>query len=349
MTVSIEAIPVLDLSLWASSDPEKREAFLKSLRYALIHVGFFYVKNHAASPNLLKEILLQTRKFFQLPIEDKQSLRIENSPQFRGYTAMKHEVTDHKLDNREQIDFGSELPVNRNLTSDMPPFLRLTGPNQWPDHNLLPEFKPTVLEFMEETERIALSLIQAIAEVLGLPNNFFDSTFSEEPYYRLKVVRYPSMGDPVDQPENHGLGVGPHKDYGFLTILLQDDVGGLQIQTQQGKWIDAPSIPDTFVVNIGEAFERLTQRCFIATTHRVLNNRSGKDRYSVPFFFNPSLSARVPDIVVPEDILAESSRTYVSDVKQHQLLQDPAYGINALGGLCRSHRAVVERHYPELL
>ncbi|ORX96104.1 Clavaminate synthase-like protein [Basidiobolus meristosporus CBS 931.73] len=349
MTVTNELIPVLDLSLWVSSDLNKKRLFLQSLRHALIHVGFFYVKNHAVSPELMAGILQQTKEFFNLPIEEKQSLKMENSPQFRGYTAMKHEITDNKQDNREQIDFGSELPVRSDLDSNSPLFLRLTGPNQWPNENLLPSFKPTVLEFMNETERVALTLIQAISEILGLPTDFFDPTFREEPYYRLKVVRYPSMGDPVDQPENHGLGVGPHKDYGFLTILLQDEVGGLQIQTQEGQWFDAPSIPDTFVVNIGEAFERLTKRCFIATTHRVLNNRSGKDRFSVPFFFNPSLSAHVPDIEVPEDIMVESSQTYISDVKQHQLLQHPQYGVNALGGLSRSHHAVVERHYPELL
>ncbi|KAK9709435.1 hypothetical protein K7432_009044 [Basidiobolus ranarum] len=342
------AIPVLDLSLWTSDDPAHKATFLKELRHALIHVGFFYVSNHAVSPDLTKNILAQSKEFFDLPLEEKRSLEIENSPQFRGYTAMKNEVTDHKLDNREQIDFGSELPVKTDLNGDSPAFLRLTGPNQWPKKDLLPNFKPTVLQFMKETERISLSLVQAIAETLGLPANFLESTFNTEPYYRLKVVRYPSMGDPVDQPEEHGLGVGPHKDYGFLTILLQDNVGGLQIQTQQGEWIDAPSIPDTFVVNIGEAFERLTQRCYVATTHRVLNNRSGKDRFSVPFFFNPSLDATVPDIIVPEDILAESSKTYISDVKQHQLLQDPAYGVNAFGGLCRSHPSVVARHYPEL-
>ncbi|KAK9759922.1 hypothetical protein K7432_016569 [Basidiobolus ranarum] len=138
MTVTI---PVLDLSLWTSEDPTHKAAFLKELRYALIHVGFFYISNHGVSADLTKDILAQSKEFFDLPLEEKRDLEIENSPQFRGYTAMKNEVTDHKLDNREQIDFGSELPVKTDLTSDSPVFMRLTGPNQWPKKDLLPNFK----------------------------------------------------------------------------------------------------------------------------------------------------------------------------------------------------------------
>ncbi|RUP52000.1 hypothetical protein BC936DRAFT_143734 [Jimgerdemannia flammicorona] len=198
---------------------------------------------------------------------------------------------------------------------------------------------------MEALCGVARRLMRAVALSLELPADFFESTFGTEPHVRMKVIRYPPMGDEVDRPVDHGLGVGPHKDYGFLTVLMQDDVGGLQVQTADGEWIDATPIPNTFVINIGEAFERLTQRCYVATTHRVLNNAAGRDRISVPVFFNPAVDARMPDVRVPDDILALAPARVISDVKEHQLLQDSIYGVNAFKGLSRSHVNVFERWY----
>ncbi|RUS32702.1 hypothetical protein BC938DRAFT_474551 [Jimgerdemannia flammicorona] len=152
----------------------------------------------------------------------------------------------------------------------------------------------------------------------------------------VKVVRYLSMDD---KPAEHVLGVGPHKDYSFLTILMQDDdVGGLQVQTADGKWIvRCNSNPNTFIVNIGEAFERLIQCCYVATTHRILNNTTGRDRISIPIFFNPATDAQIPHVRIPNYILRQ--------VPANVLLQDPIYGISAFKGLARSHMNEFERWY----
>ncbi|RUP49277.1 hypothetical protein BC936DRAFT_142900 [Jimgerdemannia flammicorona] len=143
------------------------------------------------------------------------------------------------------------------------------------------------------------------------------------PHIRVKVVRYLSMDD---KPAEHVLGVGPHKDYSFLTILMQDDdVGGLQVQTADGKWI---------------AFERLIQCCYVTTTHRILNNTTGRDRISIPIFFNPATDAQIPHVRIPNYILRQ-----VPANVEDQLLQDPIYGISAFKGLARSHMNEFERWY----
>ncbi|KAF9152556.1 hypothetical protein BG015_005077 [Linnemannia schmuckeri] len=168
---------------------------------------------------------------------------------------------------------------------------KLIGPNQWPATTLaaVPEFQSTILSFMTELETLSQYLMEAVALSLGLEAAYFRNMFGETPYYRLKCAKYPS----VDKAAT--IGCGAHKDTGFLTVLLQDMVGGLQGQDPKtGEWMDTRPIPDTFIVTMGEAIERLTGGLYHATIHRVLNNTSGQDRYSIPFFFDPNLNAKIP-------------------------------------------------------
>ncbi|KAG0211268.1 hypothetical protein BGX28_008213 [Mortierella sp. GBA30] len=131
--------------------------------------------------------------------------------------------------------------------------------------------------------------MEAVALSLGLEESFFREMFGPDPYYRLKCARYPSVKQAAT------IGCGAHKDTGFLTVLLQDMVGGLQGQNPKTKqWMDTQPIPGTFIVTMGASIERLTGGLYHATVHRVLNNTSGQDRYSIPFFFDPALSATIP-------------------------------------------------------
>ncbi|KAF9398550.1 hypothetical protein BGZ94_005969 [Podila epigama] len=131
--------------------------------------------------------------------------------------------------------------------------------------------------------------MEAVALSLGLKSSFFRDLFGPTPYYRLKAAKYPSVNKPST------IGCGAHKDTGFLTVLLQDMVGGLQGQDPKtGLWMDTCPVPETFIVTMGHAIERLTGGLYHATVHRVLNNTSGHDRYSIPFFFDPTLNAQVP-------------------------------------------------------
>ncbi|KAG2183780.1 hypothetical protein INT43_006791 [Umbelopsis isabellina] len=337
------SLPILDLNLFLSDSTENKARFVNDLQQAVLKYGFFYLRDTIfLSPELQQSALTHAKAFFALPIEEKLKIQMINSPHFRGYQRMGAETTNFKQDNREQIDYGLEVKAEH-MTESTPAYLGLKGPNQWPD---IAGFKATFSTYMEACTDIAKALLRAVALSLELDEHYF-SMFEHEPHTRMKVVRYPPMGHQIDQPKEHGLGVGPHKlkDYGCLTILLQDDVGGLQVQATDGTWIDATPIPGCLVINIGEMFERMTQKTYTATVHRVLNNTSGKDRISLPVFCNPNVATQVPVLDIPEHLLAQRPKDVQSDVKTEQLLQYPVYGESAFRGLSRSHPMVANKWY----
>ncbi|KAF9983736.1 hypothetical protein BGZ75_004788 [Mortierella antarctica] len=207
-------------------------------------------------------------------------------------TSTGDEFTNNQVDHREQLQFAPEQPtIPTFYPSVSPDYEGLQGPNQWPASTLalVPNFQTDILEFMDQLERLSQQLMAAIALSLGLRETYFRDLFGKDPYYRLKCAKYPSVN------KASTIGCGAHKDTGFLTVLLQDMVGGLQGQDPTtGQWMDTRPIPETFIVTMGEAMEKLTGGLYHATVHRVLNNTSGQDRYSIPFFFDPSLDVRVP-------------------------------------------------------
>ncbi|KAG1115023.1 hypothetical protein G6F42_014045 [Rhizopus arrhizus] len=338
---AVDIIPVLDYSKYQPNDPRSASSkeFLDSLYQAMSEVGIFYIKNHGIPLELQQRSFETIKSFFKLPIQEKLKVELKNSPHFRGYSRLNAETTDYKQDNREQLDLGREYPVLP--IQGHPVYAHLRGPNQWPEQ--IPGFKENVTELMESMTQVGLTIIRAMAQVLQLDQDEFMALFGEDYGVRCKLLRYPALNDPVDTPLEHGLGVGPHKDTGFLALLLQDDIGGLQVQTQDGRWMDAEPIPDTFIVNIGEIFERLTKQTFVATTHRVINKPSANftDRYSIPLFLAPALETKIPQVDIP----IATKRSIVSDVKQDQLLQDEIYGVNELLGYLRSHKTTADKWY----
>ncbi|KAI8142370.1 hypothetical protein BJV82DRAFT_614675 [Fennellomyces sp. T-0311] len=336
------ALPVLDLSKFRPNEPNgaaSTQEFLQELYTAMHEVGFFYVRNHGVKSEVLQAGFEASKAFFKLPLEEKLKIEKINSPHFRGYTQLFHEVTDYKQDNREQVDIGRELPADP--IEGSPTYSSMRGPNLWPDN--MPEFKSSVLDLMNAMTDVGIKILSAMAKSLKMiDEDAFMAMFGNDYTVRMKLTRYPGMKNTVEKPLEHGLGVGPHKDYGFLALLLQDSIGGLQVQTYDGKWVDATPIPDTFVVNIGETLERLTHKTFIATTHRVLNNPEAVDRFSIPVFLAPSLDTRVPQILADSQ---DNTKAVVSDVKENQLLQDEIYGVNELNGFMRSHPHVRDRWY----
>ncbi|KAG2200060.1 hypothetical protein INT47_007705 [Mucor saturninus] len=338
MTITI---PILDLSKYQPdlpNSPSSKE-FLKELYDAMSEVGFFYVQNHGVPLELQQKSFETIKSFFKLPVEEKLEIELKNSPHFRGYSRLNAETTDYKQDNREQVDLGREYPVLP--IENNPVYAHLRGPNQWPRQ--VEGFKENVTELMEAMTQVGLIIIRAMAQVLEFDQEEFMSLFGHDYGVRCKLLRYPSLNDPIDKPLDHGLGVGPHKDTGFLALLLQDEIGGLQVQTQQGEWLDAVPIPNTFVVNIGEIFERLTKQTFVATTHRVVNkpSKNHTDRFSIPLFLSPALETKIPQIDLP----TVTKKNVVSDVKQDQLLQDEIYGVNELLGYLRSHKVTADTWY----
>ncbi|KAK3821202.1 MAG: hypothetical protein J3Q66DRAFT_426183 [Benniella sp.] len=304
MVVSkLPMIMIKTLSLRDFHDLKTRPQFLQDMRDSLMKIGTFYIKDHGISTEMTSGAMKTIREYFALPLEEKKKMHIAHSRHFRGYKLMGEEVTNNQVDHREQLQFAPEqTPLESFRPTISPDYEGLQGPNQWPASTLtlLPHFKPCILEFMDQLEILSHQLMEAVALSLGLPGSYFRHLFGESPYYRLKSAKYPSVNKPST------IGCGAHKDTGFLTVLLQDMVGGLQGQDPvTGQWLDTKPIPGTFIVTMGESIEKLTGGLYHATVHRVMNNTSGKDRYSIPFFFDPSLNARIPSKI---ENLATSAR-----------------------------------------
>jgi len=330
------ALPVIDLSRFRAPDPD-REAFLAELRSAAHEVGFFYVTGHGVPATVPDEVLSAARAFFALPEERRLEIENLNSPQFRGYTRTGTEYTAGSADWREQIDIGPEREAH-DTGPDDPDYLRLVGPNQWP--SALPELKDIVLRWQAEALRVSREVLRALAAALGQDEGYFDQWFDDEAAVHVKIVHYPPRA-----AEDADQGVGAHKDYGYLALLQQDEVGGLQVRREDGEWIDASPVPGAFVVNIGEMLEIATQGYLKATHHRVVSPRSGVHRYSIPFFLGPRLDAVVKPLVLPPELAALSRG--VTDDPDNPLLA--AFGENAVVGWLRSHPRVAERWWSDVL
>ncbi len=335
-TLDAATLPVLDLSRLGASDAEA-EAFRLDLREATHEYGFFYLTGHGVPHELIERVMTTARRFFDLPEADKLAIENLKSPHFRGYTRVGGELTQGKVDWREQIDIGVERePVER--TADTPDYMRLDGPNQWPD--ALPELQQVVAEWYDELSRVALTLLRAWAVSLGASEDVFDAAFAERPSTLIKIVRYPGKSDP--EPKQ---GVGAHKDSGVLTLLLvEPGKGGLQVE-KDGEWIDAPPLEDAFVVNIGELLEVATDGYLKATVHRVISPRIGDDRISIPFFYAPALDATVPVLELPEALAAET-RGVTADPGNPIFT---TYGENSLKSRLRAHPDVAALHHADLV
>lgn len=327
-------LPILDLSELDRGDAAAAK-FRDDLREATHNVGFFYLTGTGVSAELEGRLHHAARDFFALPEADKLAIENVKSPHFRGYTRVGGERTQGAVDWREQIDIGPEREAI--TTEGSPAFARLIGPNLWPAAQ--PDLKDVVTEWHEHLSGVARKLLRAWAVALGADESYFDQHFGE-PSTLIKIVRYPGSVEPAPQQ-----GVGAHKDSGVLTLLwVEPGKGGLQVQ-RNGEWVDAPSVPGAFVVNIGELLEYATQGYLTATNHRVISPQAPADRISVPFFFNPALDARLPIIELPEELASEA----------RGLTQDPnnpihsLYGENALKSRLRAHPDVAALHHPDLV
>ncbi|MFA3761599.1 isopenicillin N synthase family dioxygenase [Yersinia sp. 2466 StPb PI] len=334
--LSANTLPLLDLSLLNGSETE-RQAFLVDLRHAARDIGFFYLTGHGIDPALLQQIQTLSREFFALPDEDKLAVAMVRSPHFRGYNRAASELTRGQPDWREQFDIGAErAPLPQ--TPDTPSWARLQGPNQWPA--ALPELKPTILQWQREMTGMALRLLRAFALALELDEHAFDELYGDKPNEHIKLIRYPGR-----ETTQSGQGVGAHKDSGFLSFLLQDQQRGLQVEVEEGRWIDAAPRPGTFVVNIGELLELASNGYLRATVHRVETPPAGTDRLSIAFFLGARLDAVVPLYQLPAPLVAQA-RGPASD-PHNPLFRD--VGLNYLKGRLRSHPDVAERYYPAQL
>ncbi|QZA06362.1 isopenicillin N synthase family oxygenase [Mycolicibacter heraklionensis] len=284
-------LPVVNFALLDRSDERIR------LREVTHTIGFFYLVGHGVPAELVGELDAVAREFFALPEPDKLAIELARSPHFRGYSRVGGELTNGEVDWREQIDFGPEADAIDGAAG--PQWLR--GPNQWP--SAIPAMPELIGRYQQEMNRVARELLRRWAQALGSPSEIFDSAFGAEPASLMKLIHYPRR--PANSRDDQG--VGAHKDPGVMTLLhLQNDSTGLQVQSLDGEWLDAPPLDGAFIVNIGELLEVSSQGYLRATPHRVLTPATAPARISIPYFFGPALDGVVPTLALPRDLAAKT-------------------------------------------
>ncbi|GAB3777256.1 isopenicillin N synthase family oxygenase [Ramlibacter monticola] len=282
--------PVIDVSALvdARASQAGKLGAARAIDAAAREWGFFYAQHHGVDAALVDRVVSQARAFFAL--DEVRKLRIPMSAgglAWRGYFPAGGELTSGRPDWKEGLYLGSELgPDHPRVRAGV----ILHGPNLWPD---LPGFRETVLAYLDAMSALGQALMRGCALGLGVPESYFAEHDTADPLLLLRFFNYPTRA----APENLDVqwGVGEHTDYGLLTMLWQDDAGGLQVRTDTG-WVDAPPIPGTFVCNIGDMLDRMTGGRWRSASHRVAVNTSGRDRLSIPLFFDPDFDTVIAPV-----------------------------------------------------
>jgi len=273
-------IPQIDISALYSFDPEARRRVGEAVRIACTQVGFFYITGHQVPPSVIDETFSAAKKFFAQPLNKKISLDINRSLNMRGYTPLLHENTniEGKGDLHEGFDIALDIsPDDEDVRAGVFGY----GPNQWPED--LPGFREALQAYHQAMLELGGMIFRAFALALELDEEYFQP-FITKPMAHMRVLSYPFQEGKVDEQQ---IGIGPHSDYECFTILRTDEVPALQVLNSQGNWIQAPPIPGAFIVNVGDLMARWTNNYFASTLHRVIN-ASGRERFSIPFFFGPN-------------------------------------------------------------
>jgi isopenicillin N synthase-like dioxygenase len=349
MSTTFVTIPELDLTAWSDGD-EARAAFADRVRVVCHEVGFFQLVGHGIDAEFIDRHIEQQRRFFALPEADKATIDKARSPHFRGWERVGAELTGGLVDHREQLDLSTEHPV-RGLDIE-PAYLRLDGPNQWPAEEILPGFRAHMAEYFARMSAVADRLLEVFSVALGLTPGHLHQVFGARPLSFVKLISYPPT--PVD-----GAGVNVHHDAGFLTLLLQHDVGGLQVRNPDGEWIVVPPRRDAFVVNLGEMLQEMTGNYFVATTHRVLADEA---RQSSAYFHGPDLTTALrPLALAPSFAAAVAASPRHAEAGFMARRSEIDSGLDGIAGrsgagvygqqlwnyYCRSYPDHVARHHPD--
>jgi isopenicillin N synthase-like dioxygenase len=281
-------LPVIDVAPLVARDPGRAalDEVARRIAAACRQDGFFYAVGHGVDPALRARLEDLARAFFARPDDAKRAIAMARGGRaWRGWFPVGGELTSGVPDRKEGLYFGEELGRDDPRVRAGTP---LHGPNLFPGG--LPGFREAVLGWMAEMTRLAQAITGGIALSLGLPRSHFADGLTAEPLVLFRIFHYPPV--PHGEAESDGAwGVGEHTDYGLLTILAQDDSGGLEVR-RGSRWIDAPPVDGAFVCNIGDMLDRLTGGWFRSTPHRV-RNVSGQDRLSFPLFFDPDFAAEI--------------------------------------------------------
>lgn len=301
-------IPVIDLAAFSKDNTTNRDTLVKQVYQACHEIGFIYLHNPGISKDLIEQVFIESKYFFNLPLEIKQQFAWSNEFSNTGYVGIARER------------------LNPNKPGDLKEAFNIG--NKGTQESL--ESTPTLLEkdsciftFYEACTELANTVLQVFALALELPTDFFVTRHNQQ-NHTLRLLHYPPL---QTLPQAGQVRAGEHSDYGSITILFQDEVGGLEVQTKNGEWIAAPSIPDTVIVNTGDLMQRWTNHLFCSTKHRVIipsDDRVKKSRYSIAFFCHPNDDTEIaclescqqeilpiyPPILAGEYLLSRLQATY---------------------------------------
>lgn len=261
------AVPLIDL---AGAPPAQ---LARSIDEVLCGSGFFGIVGHGVPREVVAAAFDAGHRFFALAEAEKQRWHIDGWPLKRGFDPIGWQSLDpaNPPDVKESFYLGVEA----------------IGPNQWPDESLVPGFRAAMEAYSAACEALARRLMGLFETALRLPGGHFDG-FMRLPTCTTRLLHYP----PQPATALHGqIGCGAHTDWGALTLLAQDDAGGLQVRGRGGEWINVAPVEGAFVVNIGDLMQRWTNNRWPSTLHRVINRRSGRDRWSIAYFFDLDASA----------------------------------------------------------
>jgi isopenicillin N synthase-like dioxygenase len=290
----VSDIPVIDIAPLLDGSAEQAHAVAAALGRACREVGFFYITGHGIPPALRARVFDSSAAFFAGPASIRQAASFTGAGGNRGYIQLGGEALDpdKPADVKEAFNIGLELDADDPELLARAPF---RAANLWPE---MPGFRDTMLDYFNRVWRLGCDLHRGFALDLGLAPDFFEDKL-DKPIATLRLLHYPPVKGPLSDGQ---LGAGVHTDYGNVTLLATDAIGGLMVQDRSGRWLNAPVIPDAFVCNIGDCLMRWSNDVYVSTPHKVVSP-PGADRYSVAFFLDPNPDAMVaclPTCISPD-------------------------------------------------
>ncbi|SDI38700.1 isopenicillin N synthase family dioxygenase [Pseudomonas panipatensis] len=292
------SIPVVDMAGVGAGDAASLRRAGEAIHRACTEIGFFYIVNHGVPQAVIDEAMAAAREFFALPLETKAQVAV--NARHRGF----HRIGGATMYQATQPDLKEFFSIGLELAEDDPCVLAgeaLRGPNQWPA--FLPRLRSALDAYYAAVGRAGADLLRAVAVSLGIDEQFFAAKY-HKPLQRTQAIYYPPH---PAQAEADLFGVAPHTDYGCITLLYQDDSGGLQVRELGSQsWVDATPLAGSLVVNVGDLLARWSNDRFRSTLHRVINC-SGHERYSIATFFDPDYQS----VVDPRDLgIADEASRY---------------------------------------
>ena len=292
--IDTSQIPVIDIA--AAIEGSDISQVAAQIHRAACDIGFFYIKGHGIEPRLINQAFTVARDFFAQPTSAKETIAVDTNQRGWMATGMSRLQGSVTHDLKEVFFWGAEVSdTDTDLLENAP----LVAKNQWPD-TVFPRLQTELTPYYDAVCNVGEKVLSAIAVSLDQSPDFFASRYVS-PLARGQMVFYPPSTD-TDEAEQR-FGVAPHTDFGVLTLLLQDQSGGLQVRTRDGVWIEAPPIDGTLVCNIGDLLQRWSNDRFASTVHRVIN-RTKNARYSIPVFYDPNTRAQIDpkDLGVPAEL-----------------------------------------------